>query len=267
MRYLKYNEELKPATYKNAADKLTRLGHPNRANKLQQHSTEITNKNAIADWQKHVDTYSKYGKIRVLIEKDGDKSFEASEEEVYFCFYPYLDTYKDDTRFLTLTDARSVKVNELGWVIENASIHFEMWLIPQTREQFDRMYDLLQPDYYEPQFGFQKHPFYISLELEPNHFAFNEVKNNFYYNDGSFSAGTKVSLADRPSAGRIKILLKKFFADSSLQYPVPFEDKTMYRTLLSQILAEPGISTECGIGMEDFVEYISKVNPNSFFKQ
>jgi hypothetical protein len=267
MRYLKYNEELKPTTYKSAADKLAKLGHHTRASILHKHSEDTVNKNAIVNWEKQVETYSKYGKIKVLIEKDGDKSFEASEEEVYFCFYPYLEPYKDDTRFLTSTDPRSIKVNELGWTIEAASIYFEMWLIPQTREQFDRMNDLLQPDYYEPQFGFQTHTFYISLELEPNHFEFNEVKNNFYYNDGSFTAGTKVFLADRPSAGRIKILLKKFFADSSLQYPVPFEDKTMYRTLLSQVLAEPGISTECGIGMEDFAEYIATINPNSFFKQ
>ena len=263
MKYLKYNEELKPATYKSAADKLAKLGHPWRASSLHKHSEDITAKNAITNWEKHVETYSKYGKIKVLMQ---GKDLET-EEEVYFCFYPYLEPYKDDTRFLTSTDPRSVKVNELGWTIEAVSIYFEMWLIPQTREQFDRMYDLLQPDYYEPTFGFQTNTFYISLELEPNHFEFNEVKNNFYYNDGSFSAGTKVSLADRPSAGRIKILLKKFFADSSLQYPVPFEDKTMYRTLLSQVIAETGISTECGIGMEDFAEYIGTINPNSFFKQ
>jgi hypothetical protein len=129
------------------------------------------------------------------------------------------------------------------------------------------MYGLLKPDYYEPTFGFQTNTFAIYLELEPNHFELSGEPNNFYYNDGSFAAGTKVSLLDRPSAGRIKILLKKFFADSSINYPVPFSDKTMYRTLLSQVLAEPGISTECGIGMEDFAEYIGKVNPNSFFKQ
>lgn len=265
MRYLKYNEELKPATYKDAADKLTRLGHPNRASKLQSHRTDIINKNAITNWEKQIETYSKYGKIKVLIEKDKDKEFIRSEEEVYFCFYPYLDPYKDDTRFLYHRQTKS-KVSD-DWKIESTPIYFEMWLIPQTREQFDRMYDLLHPDYYEPQFGFQTNTFVIYLELEPNHFELSGDPNNFYYNDGSFAAGTRVSLLDRPSAGRIKILLKKFFADSSLQYPVPFGDKTMYRTLLSQILAEPGISTECGIGMEDFVEYIGKVNPNSFFKQ
>ena len=258
MRYLKYNEELKPATYKSAADKLTKLGHHTRASILHKHSEDTLNKNAIIDWEKKVETYSKYGKIKVLIEKDGDKEFIRSEEEVYFCFYPYLDPYKDDTRFLT---------SKLDWKIEETPIYFEMWVIPQTREQFDRMYDLLKPDYYEPTFGFQTNTFAIYLELEPDHFELKGEPNNFYYNDGSFEAGTKVSLLDRPSAGRIKILLKKFFEDSSLQYPVPFADKTMYRTLLSQVLAEPGISTECGIVMEDFVEYISKLNPNSFFKQ
>lgn len=261
MKYLKYNEELKSKTYKDVADKLSKLGHHSRASILHKHSEDTLKKEAIIDWKKHVETYSKYGKIKVLIEKDGDKEFIRSEEEVYFCFYPYLEPYKDETRFLTSTDTHSV------WKIDNVIVYFEMWLIPQTREQFDRIYDLLQPDYYEPKFGFQTHTFYISLELEPNHFNFKEAKNNFYYNDGSFVAGTKVSLLDRPSAGRIKILLKKLFADSSLQYPVPFEDKTMYRTLLSQVLAEPGISTECGIGMEDFAEYISKINPNYFFKQ
>lgn len=267
MRYLKYNEELKAKTYTSAADKLTRLGHHTRASALHKHSEDIAGKEAIDNWKKHVETYSKYGKIKVLIEKDGNKSFDASEEEVYFCFYPYLEPYKDDTRFLTKDDPRSVKLNELGWKIESAPIYFEMWLIPQTREQFDRMTDLLQPDYYTPTFGFQTNTFAIYLELEPNHFELSGEPNNFYYNDGSFLAGTRVSLADRPSAGKIKILLKKFFADSSINYPLPFSDKTMYRTLLSQVLAEPGISTECGIGMEDFAEYIGKINPNSFFKQ
>jgi len=259
MRYLKYNEELKSRTYKDAADKLAKLGHHTRASILHKHSEDIAGKEAIDNWKKHVETYSKYGKIKILIQT---KELET-EEEVYFCFYPYLEPYKDDTRFLTKDNT----LNELGWKIESTPIYFEMWVIPQTREQFDRMYGLLKPDYYEPTFGFQTNTFAIYLELEPNHFELNGEPNNFYYNDGSFTAGTKVSLADRPSAGRIKILLKKFFADSSLQYPVPFADKTMYRTLLSQVLAETGISTECGIGMEDFAEYIGKVNPNSFFKQ
>jgi hypothetical protein len=259
MRYLKYNEELKSRTYKDAADKLARLGHHTRASILHKHSEDIAGKEAIDNWKKHIETYSKYGKIKILIQT---KELET-EEEVYFCFYPYLEPYKDDTRFLTKDNT----LNELGWKIESTPIYFEMWVIPQTREQFDRMYGLLKPDYYEPTFGFQTNTFAIYLELEPNHFELNGEPNNFYYNDGSFTAGTKVSLADRPSAGRIKILLKKFFADSSLQYPVPFADKTMYRTLLSQVLAETGISTECGIGMEDFAEYIGKVNPNSFFKQ
>jgi hypothetical protein len=263
MRYLKYNEELKSRTYKDAADKLAKLGHHTRASILHKHSEDIAGKEAIDNWKKHVETYSKYGKIKVLIEKDGDKEFIRSEEEVYFCFYPYLEPYKDDTRFLTKDNT----LNELGWKIESTPVYFEMWVIPQTREQFDRMYGLLKPDYYEPTFGFQTNTFAIYLELEPNHFELSGDPNNFYYNDGSFEARTKVSLVDRPSAGRIKILLKKFFADSSLQYPVPFADKTMYRTLLSQVLAETGISTECGIGMEDFAEYIGKVNPNSFFKQ
>jgi hypothetical protein len=267
MRYLKYNEELKSRTYKDAADKLSRLGHHTRASVLHKHSEDMVEKEAITNWEKHVEMYSKYGKIKVLIEKDGDKSFEASEEEVYFCFYPYLEPYRDDTRFLTNDYPRSVKLNDLGWKIEAAPVYFEMWLIPQTREQFDRMSDLLQPDYYEPTFGFQTNTFAIYLELEPNHFELNGEPNNFYYNNGSFPAGTRVSLADRPSAGRIKILLKKFFADSSINYPVDTKDKTMYRTLLSQVLAEPGISTECGIGMEDFSDYIGKINPNSFFKQ
>jgi hypothetical protein len=259
MRYLKYNEELKSRTYKDAADKLARLGHHTRASILHKHSEDIAGKEAIDNWKKHIETYSKYGKIKILIQT---KELET-EEEVYFCFYPYLEPYKDDTRFLTKDNT----LNELGWKIESTPIYFEMWVIPQTREQFDRMYGLLKPDYYEPTFGFQTNTFAIYLELEPNHFELNGEPNNFYYNDGSFTAGTKVSLADRPSAGRIKILLKKFFADSSLQYPVPFADKTMYRTLLSKVLAETGISTECGIGMEDFAEYIGKVNPNSFFKQ
>ena len=260
MRYLKYNEELKSKTYKDAADKLARLGHHTRASILHKHSEDIAGKEAIDNWKKHVETYSKYGKIKILIQT---KELET-EEEVYFCFYPYLEPYKDDTRFLTKDNTR---LNELGWKIESTPIYFEMWVIPQTREQFDRMYGLLKPDYYEPTFGFQTNTFAIYLELEPNHFELSGEPNNFYYNDGSFAAGTKVSLLDRPSAGRIKILLKKFFADSSINYPVPFSDKTMYRTLLSQVLAEPGISTECGIGMEDFAEYIGKVNPNSFFKQ
>jgi hypothetical protein len=260
MRYLKYNEELKSRTYKDAADKLARLGHHTRASILHKHSEDIAGKEAIDNWKKHVETYSKYGKIKILIQT---KELET-EEEVYFCFYPYLEPYKDDTRFLTKDNTR---LNELGWKIESTPIYFEMWVIPQTREQFDRMYGLLKPDYYEPTFGFQTNTFAIYLELEPNHFELKGEPNNFYYNDGSFEACTKVSLLDRPSAGRIKILLKKFFADSSLQYPVPFADKTMYRTLLSQVLAETGISTECGIGMEDFAEYIGKVNPNSFFKQ
>jgi len=259
MRYLKYNEELKSRTYKDAADKLAKLGHHTRASILHKHSEDIAGKEAIDNWKKHIETYSKYGKIKILIQT---KELET-EEEVYFCFYPYLEPYKDDTRFLTKDNT----LNELGWKIESTPIYFEMWVIPQTREQFDRMYGLLKPDYYEPTFGFQTNTFAIYLELEPNHFELNGEPNNFYYNDGSFEARTKVSLADRPSAGRIKILLKKFFADSSLQYPVPFADKTMYRTLLSQVLAETGISTECGIGMEDFAEYIGKVNPNSFFKQ
>jgi hypothetical protein len=265
MRYIKYNEELKSSTYKSAADKLSRLGHTTRSSNLTQHSLDTRKKEKIEIWQKHVDTYSKYGKIKVNISKLSINEMQVNEEEVYFCFYPYLDTYSSDTYFLSNPNSRDAKLAELGnWVIKT-SVTLEMWIIPQTIEQFDRISEILEPENYEPIFGFQTNSLFIKLELEPNSFEFTD--NKFYYEDGSFPADVRVVVADRPSAGRIKILLKKFFNDSSLDYPLVGEDNKMYRTLLRKLLADPGISNECGISMEDFSEYISRISPNTFYTE
>jgi hypothetical protein len=260
MKYLnRYNEELKSSTYKSAADKFTKLGHTKRAGQLMQHHEKSLLREEIEMWKKQVETYSKYGTIKISIE---NKSLGTNtEEELYFCFYPWLDSYRDDT-------AKLVRGNQGDdWEIE-AEIYLEMWLIPKTEEQLYRMKEELEPEYFTG-IGFQTNTLRIDFKLEPNNFDI--YNHNFYYNDGEFPSYIDVKIADRPSAGRVKILLKKFFSDSSIEYPVPDwfaqKYKTMYRTLSSIILAEPGVSSECGLSMHDFADYIGTISPNKFWSE
>jgi hypothetical protein len=260
MKYLnRYNEELKSSTYKSAADKFTKLGHTKRAAQLMQHHEKSLLREEIETWKKQVETYSKYGTIKVVIE---NKSLGTnSEEEFYFCFYPWLDSYRAETAKLVRGDQGD------DWEIYT-DIYLEMWLIPKTEEQLYRVKEELEPEHFTG-LGFQTNTLRIDLKLEPNNFDINE--HNFYYNDGEFPSYITIKIADRPSAGRVKILLKKFFSDSSIEYPVPdwFSEKykTMYRTLSSIILAEPGVSSECGLSMHDFADYIGTISPNKFWSE
>lgn len=259
MKYLnRYNEELKSSTYKSAADKFTKLGHTKRAGQLMQHHEKSLLREEIETWKKQVQTYSKYGTIKVTIE---NKSLETNnEEEFYFCFYPWLDSYREET-------ARLVRGTQGdNWEIIT-SIYLEMWLIPKTEEQLYRIKEDWRRNF--TGLGFQTNTLRIDFKLEPNNF--NIYNHKFYYNDGGFPSYINIKIADRPSAGRVKILLKKFFSDSSIEYPVPdwFSEKykTMYRTLSSIILAEPGVSLECGLSMDDFADYIGTISPNKFWSE
>ena len=221
---------------------------------------EELNKNKISKevetWKKQVETYSKYGTIKVIIETESLNT--NNEEEFYFCFYPWLDRYKDDTYDLV----RGCQGDD--WEIDT-QIYLEMWLIPKTEEQLYRIKEELEPDQFDG-IGFQTNTLRIDFKLEPNNFDI--YNHNFYYNDGQFPSYVNVKIADIASAIRIKEILNKFFSDSSIEYTIPDflkkGYKTMYRTLLSVILADTGISSKCGIGMDDFAEYIYRISENIF---
>jgi hypothetical protein len=71
MKYLrKFNEELKPETYINAAKGLKRLGHGNRANELEKWSNDVKAREIDLKKKETIDKYSKFGVFRINISGD-----------------------------------------------------------------------------------------------------------------------------------------------------------------------------------------------------
>jgi len=70
MRYLKrFNEELKPQTYKNAAVGLNKLGHTKRATDLNDWSEVSRQKEIDRKFKEMVDLYSKHGVFKMVIDQ------------------------------------------------------------------------------------------------------------------------------------------------------------------------------------------------------
>ena len=71
MKYLKkFNEELRPQTYRSAARKLDKLGHTDRAQALKDWALETEKKEEMIKWKDSIQDYAQFGTFKMAIKNE-----------------------------------------------------------------------------------------------------------------------------------------------------------------------------------------------------
>lgn len=245
MKYLKkFNEELRPQTYRNAARKLDKMGHTDRGKELRDWSELKDDEINYTKWERNLEEYAKFGTYKLNIKtKKGDIKGDFYLDFIFDgdCFVDSL--YDDDSK-------------------KQGDIYFMVGIIPTTKELISECKEKL-PD---PDMGngfFWALSVGLSFDITDNKVNFKEF--NIHNYDSNVSGD--VSLADRGSAGRFRNLLKKMFSDPSLNYPSGRTDvQYLYQALEQVILSEAGFSSEYGFRLEDVSTFLNTISPNTMYK-
>jgi hypothetical protein len=243
MKYLKkFNEELKPQTYKNASRKLTKMGHTDRAKKLSDWADKREGDENLVRWGKNIEEFSKFGKFSIKVTNpETNESFVGDF---------YLDIIFDELGFI-----ESVGDSDVG-------IWFHIGAIPVDESVMENCKRVMpEPDFYNG--------FYWIFAMGINY----EIKDNkvelvkFYLDAYDDSLTGEVSLSDRGSAGKLRNLLIKMFSDSSFEYPSGYTDaNTIYEVFERSILSESGFSSDYGFTLEEVANYMRTISPNTMYK-
>ncbi len=243
MKYLKrFNEELKPQTYRNAARKLKNIGHNSRAENLNKWADKVSQNNEIEKWKESLSIYSEFGifKMKVVNPETNESLIGDFTISIFFDSDAFNDTHDDD----------------------GGSFIFFINIIPTTRELLDKCIKSM-PDAELNGGGFGGIIFGIDYSI------INGTVNidNYALDPYDEYLSGNVYLADRVSANKFKSIFKKILTDGNLQYPSGYTNAdTIYEVLERSILIENSFSSEYGFRLEDLANYINGISVNDLYK-
>ena len=238
MKYLKkFNEELRPQTYRSAARKLDKLGHTDRAQALKDWALETEKKEEMIKWKDSIQDYAQFGTFKMTIKNEetgktltGDFHLDISFDALAFGDQP------------------------------ESGICFFIGLIP-TSEDLIYQYIEVCPDHDFGNGFFWGKIFNLEYELGD---TVKFVKWNMWDYDDSMNG--KVNFVDRGSANKFKNLLIQIFTNRELGYPSGYTDSnSLYEKLENCILAENSFSSDYGFRLEDAADYIRTISPNLLY--
>lgn len=253
MKYLKkFNEELKPSTYRSAARKLTKnYGHKDRADSLNQWANKREVDVNLEKWRENIEQMSKFGKFKLNIVKNRNSLIEANNRMTGEF---YLDISFDGDSFMDSVD----EFKEEG----AGSLPFFIGIIPVDKDILDKCESVMpEPD--------MDNGFYWGMYLSLSFTLQNDTLTFTKYELGDYDPGVSgyITIADRSSAGRFKSLLKGIFTDENLNYPSGRTDVSyMYEVIQNIVCIEAGLSSEYGFSVEQAGDFISKLSPNEMYK-
>ena len=252
MKYLKrFNEELKPSTYFSAARKLTKLGDPGRASKIKEWGEKIEMRENLIKWKENLQTYAPFGifKLNIVNPKNGKKL--TGDFALDFNFDP--DSFTDNYESEKEEDPDNIK---------GQYITFFLGLIPTSEELLQQSEEVMPA----PEMS---NGFYwgmccsIGFEIINGVINFKGLSVDAY--DDNLSG--KITIADRPSAGKFKMVLKNLFSNPDYGYPSSRTDCTsQWEALERTILTECGFSSEYGFELEQVASFINTISPNTLYK-
>jgi hypothetical protein len=257
MKYLKrFNEELKPRTYMNAAKKLTDLGHTDRANTLKDWANESEKREDMIKWKERVQEYSAFGTYKVNI-VNPDLINPPFGEKYTGDFY--LDINFDELAF---EDNFEYEKEKDPNNINGVGIFFFIGLIPTSEEVLKKCEEVM-PD---AEFGngmFWGMSCGIDFKVENGQV----ILEKFTLEDYDENLSGNVSFADRASAGKFKNLLKSIFSNPDLNYPSGYTDAdSIYQKLEQVILIQQGFSSDYGFELKNVADFINTQSPNTMYK-
>lgn len=250
MKYIKrFNEELSPRVYNNAAKKLDKLGHTDRSDALKGWSQKMENDENLIKWKDNLQDYALFGTFKLNIENPDTK------EKLVGDFY--LDITFDPENFSDGYESEKNKQN-----IKDSGFAFFVGIIPCSEDLIEQCNKIMPTAEMNNGFywGFI---FEIKFDITMGQIDFTKlvIEN---YDDG---LSGNVSLADRRSAGLLLSLLKRMFSDPNLDYPSGRTDIGLfYDSFEKSILAECGFSSEYGFKLSQISDFLKTINPNNIYK-
>jgi len=250
MKYLKkFNEELRPQTYRSAAGKLLKQSPFNqeRADELRDWAEKREIIEDSAKWEKMKAKCSKFGTYNLKIGNNADGVEFVGKFHPYITFERdgFLDEYEDN--------------KEHGEDF-NMPISFFLGSIPADQETLDKCIETM-PD---PDFGngfFWTNTISLLLDFEAGSINIRDVKIDEY--DDSLHGD--VAIIDRKSAQTLKTILVKMFSEPNLEYPSGYNDfDSFYEMFEAKVLAEAGLSSDFGFSMEAIADFLKAVSANKF---
>lgn len=246
MKYLKrFNEELAPETYFNAAKKLKKMGNNPS---LKTRADELNSWGRKTEWKNAVNEYSKYGTYNITIKTDNGTVTGPFHLDITFNAEGFEDEYKYEV--------------DNGNTNIDCTFAFFVGLIPSTEELFDECVEIVEdPDQGNGMFW----GFIFSLDFNVDGTSFEFKKFNIENYDESVTGD--VIIADRQSANKFKNTMFKIFTDRDLNYPSGYRNHDyMYDLINSYVFIQCGISSDYGISMEYVGKYIKSINTNLLLK-
>ena len=250
MKYLKkFNEELKPQTYRSAAAKLLKQSPFNkeRADDLRDWADKREMVEDSAKWEKMKQECSKFGTYNLQIGNNADGT------EFVGRFHPYITFDRDG--FLDEYEYNKEKGADF-----DMQLGLFLGSIPADQETLEKCIETM-PD---PDFNngfFWTNNISILIYFENGSTKIHDIMIDEY--DDSLTGS--VSVTDRNSAQTLKTLLAKMFSDPSLGYPSGYNDfDSFYEMFEAKVLAEAGLSSDYGFSMEAIADFLKGVSANKF---
>ncbi len=246
MKYLKkFNEELKDSTYRSAARKLKKMGHDDRADYIGSHAGDII-------YKEKLEKYSKYGTYQIRISDmsklntNSDNKNPSNELTLDF----HLDISFVEDHFID-----SVDYNKNGG---GGTIWLSVGLIP-TKESIEKCKEFIEDDTFNYNGSYCIMAINIYFDLFESSIEFKSIEIDSqdpmerYY----------VKIANRQSAGKLKMLLKKMFGDKNFNYPG--YEGGFYDQINNVIGAQEGFSSDYGFNSEQISELINDTSANLMY--
>ena len=256
MRYLrKYNEELKSTTYKSAADKLKKIGHPKRADKLNNWGDLVQIGETQALTKKRIKDASKLGTYKMrLVTQKYDSSTSTSTTTTILEGNFYIWFYIDDYNF---------SQNYNDWKIGEQGLFLQLMfgIIPADDETISKSLELLsESDFYLN--TYYTNWMYINLS---NSFDAQQTEYPILKPSGSVtfdSCDNYIGIfADRRSAFQFRSLLINIFSGKTII------DDTKECDIKEWIMTE--LCDERDRSLEEFesiVDSMKRININKLYK-
>lgn len=246
MRYLKkFNEELKPSTYRSAAHKLKKLGHERRSKELEDWGKLKSSEMSMKKWEELKQEWSKFGKATY-------RFMRSSKEVMRGDFYLFL-TFDDYTHL----DSIPTTIDD----VDGFYITFSAGLVPVDLETLQLCKDNLPDKHFDGYYW--GNWIYLRYSIKDEVCVFDGIKIDPY--DEGLSL--EPELVDRKSAVTLKKHLLACF-DESVDYLVDYSTDTnnMYDLIFTTICQKLDMQANYNLSMDSMANNIRSYSNNLLFK-
>ena len=239
MKHLKrFNEELSPSTYRNAAWKLSNIARKTGNDEFKTRSNNLRDYAEDKAWKENIKEYSKFGKTTVTTQYNKKGDTVTGDFYLNFLFDDYA--YEEMVQDYLAED----KLN----------VVFSVGLIPVDVETKEKFQSVIPEGDFDNGFFWG---FWVEVEFEDRGEGLQLSKTSVSSYD--FNITGKISFT-RPLCGAIRRhLLGCFTEDSGYEQ----NGRPTYKILEEEVLIKSGASSKFGVAMEDLHNFIKDITPNT----